>query len=345
MRIERHNLQQAVDRQIVSAEQAEALWTFWGQAQQGVPRFDVTHILYYLGGLLAIGAMSVFMNLGWEQFGGWGIFALCLLYAAVGLGLTRYFAGKKLTIPAGIMATLVVVITPLAVYGLQQGLGVWPDDSVYRDYHRWIQWHWLWMELATLAVAAVMLYCYRYPFLLLPVAVTLWYLSMDVVVWLMGGQYGYDWELRQSVSVVFGLAMIALAFWLDYRTRHRPQDFAFWLYVFGVLTFWGGLSLMESDSELSKFLYCMTNVLMIAIGAVLKRRVFVIFGALGVAGYLAYLSERVFQNSWLFPIALTVLGLAIVFGGVWWQRHEQQIGAFLRGLLPASVQELLEKQV
>ncbi len=339
MRINQRDLQKAVERQLLDAQQAEALWRFWETEQSGLPRFDLTHILYYLGGLMAIGAMSVFMNLGWETFGGWGIFALSLLYALIGIVLTRYFAGKNLIIPAGILATFVVVMTPLAVYGLQQGLGFWPDDSTYRDYHRWIEWHWLWMELATLMVAALMLYWYRYPFLLLPVAVTLWYLSMDVVVWLTGG--GYDWELRRMTSLVFGLAMIAVAFWLDYRSRHTQKDFAFWLYLFGVLTFWGGLSLLDSDSELNKFLYCMINVLMILVGAILSRRVFVVFGALGIAGYLGYLSYNVFRDSWLFPIALTALGLLIVWGGVWWQKNERKLTAGLRQRLSQSLQELL----
>ena len=36
---------------------------------------------------------------------------------------------------------------------------------------------------------------------------------------------------------------VALAFWVDVRTRHG-QDFAFWLYLFGGMTFWCGLSLL-----------------------------------------------------------------------------------------------------
>ena len=45
-------------------------------------------------------------------------------------------------------------------------------------------------------------------------------------------------------------------------------------------------------------------------------------GALGVASYLGYLSYRVFEDSLLFPFALTLLGLAVVGLGIWWQKHE-----------------------
>ncbi len=113
------------------------------------------------------------------------------------------------------------------------------------------------MELATLASAAVMLWRYRLPFLFMPLAVTLWYMSMDMTP-LLFGEADANWKLRQLVSVWFGLLMCLLALWVDIRARYE-KDFAFWLYLFGVMTFWGGLSMMHSDSELNKFIYlCIT---------------------------------------------------------------------------------------
>jgi hypothetical protein len=69
-------------------------------------------------------------------------------------------------------------------------------------------------------------------------------------------------------------------------------------------------------------------------GAVIDRRVFTVLGALGVAGYLGYLAHRVFQDSLLFPFALTLLGLGFVALGVWWQRHETAIHARLSRYSP-----------
>ena len=56
-----------------------------------------------------------------------------------------------------------------------------------------------------------------------------------------------------------------------------------------------------------------------------------------MAGYLGYLSHRVFQNSLLFPFALTLLGLGVVALGIWWQRHEGAIEARLSGWLPEGL--------
>ena len=36
---------------------------------------------------------------------------------------------------------------------------------------------------------------------------------------------------------------------------------------------------------------------------------FVIFGAIGCSIYLGYLANEVFEDSWMFPIALTAIGL------------------------------------
>jgi len=305
------------------------------------PRFSFTHVLYYLGGMIAIGAMSLFMTLGWNSLGGWGGVATALCYLVLFLALTHWFEARKgLHIPAGIMATLAVVMVPLAIFALQFALGYWGADKPYRDFHRYIDGRWIMMEFGTLAAGAVLLWRYRFPFMLMPIAVTLWYMSMDMVPFLFHTGW-YDWEIRKQVSVLFGLAMMLLAFWVDVRSR-ASRDYAFWLYLFGVLTFWGGLSLMRSGSEWSKLAYCGINVAMIFVGAVLGRRVFAVFGGLGVAGYLGHLSWRVFRDSLVFPVALSALGLAIVWLGVLWQKREAKWSASLRRLLPGALRELIE---
>ena len=343
MNLDREHLQDAVQQGLLSEQQAARLWQFLSDRGQEMPSFRFTHILYYLGGMLAIGAMSLFMTLGWERFGGWGLFAIAVTYAGAGLWLTEYFLNRRgLPIPAGITAAFVVALTPLAVYGLQIALGWWPEGAFFRSYHTRIDWRWLFMEFATLASGAIMLWRYRLPFLVMPVAVTLWYISMDLTPFL-AGDAGMVWELRKLVSLWFGLLMVLLAFWVDIRTR-SAKDYAFWLYLFGATAFWGGLSMMNSDSELGKFLYLCINLVMIMVGAVLSRRVFAVFGGLGAAGYLGHLAYDVFEDSVLFPFALTAIGLGVIYAGIVWQRHEATITHALRGLLPAPLAALMERR-
>ena len=341
VKIAKDKLEDAVRNGILSESQAKNLWEFLLEKSEDDPSFKVTHILYYLGGLIAIGAMTLFMNLGWEVFGGWGIFAIAAAYALFGLLLAERFSGKKgYAVPAGVMAVFSTALVPLAVYGLQSGLGLWDGGRVYREYHVYIDWRWISMELATLAAGAAALKRYKIPFLVFPVAATLWYMSMDLAPFLFRDA-DLTWRLRRIVSLWFGLAMILFALRVDFRTRSKG-DFAFWLYLFGLAAFWGGLSLLDSGSELGRFFYLCVNLLLIAAGAVLSRRVFVVFGGLGTSGYIGHLAWRVFENSALFPFVLSFVGFAVIWLGILWQRREKQVTAALRSFLPVRVREFLE---
>src|SRR5512146_2242750 len=126
-RLQRSDLERAVRAGILSAEQADRLVEFFGASPDASePRFSLVHILYYLGGMIAIGAMSLFMTLGWNSLGGWGGFVTALAYLVLFLALTHWFLERRhLPIPAGIMATLAVVMVPLAIFSAQAALGYW----------------------------------------------------------------------------------------------------------------------------------------------------------------------------------------------------------------------------
>lgn len=342
MHLERGMLQRACQAGLLDSAQLEPLWQYLQQQTADRPGFRASHLLYYCGGLLAIGAMTLFINLGWERFGGGGLAIISGVYALLGVLMTEQLVARQLAIPAGICGALVVALVPLLVYGLQLYFGFWAKGHVYQDYYRYVDWRWLMMEFSTLMAGAILLWRYRLPFLLMPVAVTLWFMSMDLAPFLFG-QTALSWDMRLWVSVYFGLLMVLLAFWIDVRTRHT-QDFAFWGYLFGVMTFWGGLSLMDSHSEWNKLLYCLINLGLLLVGALLSRRVFAVFAAVGIAGYLGHLAREVFADSLLFPLALSLIGFLIMGAGLWWQRHEARLSIRLRSYLPVALRELIENR-
>jgi hypothetical protein len=77
----------------------------------GRPGFGLANILYYVGALLAIGALSWFMTVAWEGFGGSGIFLISVLYAAAFVGAGhRLWNQAGLKISAGLLVTIGVSI-------------------------------------------------------------------------------------------------------------------------------------------------------------------------------------------------------------------------------------------
>lgn len=337
MKITIEDLRWAVSRNLLTEEQVEPLWkALENRPATAQPRFEVLHVFYYLGALIVMSAMGWFMTLGWQQFGGFGIFVIASGYAAIFVLVGRnLWNTESLQIPGGLLMTMAVWMTPLAIYGLEWHFGLWPQGSpgAFRSYHQYIKASWVLMELGTIAAGFLALRFFRFPFLTFPIAFSLWFLSMDLTPLLLG-QDSFSWDQSLWISLWFGLAILLAAYLVDRRTK---EDFAFWGYLFGLLAFWGGLSLMGRESELGKFLYCLLNVGLIFLAPFLERRIFAVFGSLGVFGYLGYLSYWVFANSILFPFALSLLGLLIIALGVLYQRNKAAVEKYLLDLLPAPL--------
>jgi len=204
------------------------------------------------------------------------------------------------------------------------------------DFHRWIRGGWFAMEVATIVTGLVALGFCRFPFLTAPIAFVLWYMSMDLTP-IVAGTQAFAWEQRLQVSMWFGLAMLVAAYAVDRRTR---EDFAFWGYLFGLMAFWGGLSLHNSDSELAKAGYCLINVALMGAGVFLRRRAFLVFGGIGTFGYLAHLASVVFADSILFSVTLAALGVVIIAAGVQVKRQGPRLEAAIEAVLPIALRRL-----
>ncbi|MGL5065964.1 MAG: hypothetical protein ACRC62_38840 [Microcoleus sp.] len=345
MKVFKEDFDWAASRGLITPEQADVLWEALSDKVSDRPQFNFANVAYYFGALIVISAMSWFMTLAWESFGGAGIFLISSLYALLFVlaGRTLWFQ-QNLKIPGGLLFTIAVCMTPLAIYGLQRWMGMWPqgDPGAYRDYHIWVKASWLPMELGTILAGLIALKFVRFPFLTAPIAFTLWYMSMDFTP-LLFGQTEFTWDQRLLVSLWFGIVTLVAAFLVDIRTKRRDGDFAFWLYLFGLLAFWFGMTLMNSDGEFQRFIYCVINLGLMLLSVILRRKVFMVFGAIGVFSYLSHLAYSIFQDSLMFPFALTVLGISIIYLGVLYQRNSRSLEHLFDRLLPEGFQRLLPR--
>lgn len=304
------------------------------------PRFDFTHVLYYAGALVVLGAMSIFSTNAFALFGDRALLVIALVYGVVFWRLGGWLWLRRRRTPGGLLIACAVGMAPLGVFAIQSLAGLSPvgEGQTYRDFFVWVKSSWLPMEVGTIAVAMFALLRYPFPFLLMIVSFSLWFMSMDIAPWLVGRD-ALSWDERATVSLCFGLVMMAAAWLVDLKFREKG-DFAFWLHLFGLMAFWCGLSAQQSDSAVGKAIYCAINVGLILLAPFLARRSYAVFGAIGVTGYLGYLANDFFRDSFLFPFALSAIGVVLIGFGLLYHRWEARIIAALRELLPDYLQAL-----
>jgi hypothetical protein len=337
------DLRAAVDAGVIDPQTLEQLTLFLAERETSgdpAPRFDIVNVLWYMGALIVIGAMSLFST---TAFGLWGPTALMVTSLVYGTGFTAAGAylwrRRGLHTPAGLLVTCAVAMAPLFVFALQLAGGHDPTDAPnYHDFYVWIRSSWLPMELGAVAAALAALLFFPFPFLTMIVAFALWFMSMDLAPWLLQADK-FTFEQRANVSIAFGLAVMAAAWLVDLK-RWKGGDFAFWLHLSGLLAFWGGLTAQHSGDEIGKAVYCAINFGLIMLSLALMRRAYAVFGAAGVSLYLGHLAGDVFRDSILFPFALSGIGVAVIASGLLFHRYGSLLAALIGDALPEYVRSL-----
>lgn len=338
MKVSRRDLEWAVSRGVISRGQAQELWGMLGGS--GRPRFDLPHVAYYFGALVVISAMGWFMTLGWERFGGGGILAISLAYAACFLVAgSLLWRRRDLRVPGGLLATMAVCMTPLAVYGFERMTGLWLHGAPGVLAAVGIPGSSFPMEVGTVVAGLVALRFFRFPFLTAPIALSLWFMSIDLTPLIYRADYYGDGY--QIVSLVFGLAVLVCSILIDRRTQ---EDYAFWGYLFGMFAFWGGLTLLEGGSELDWLFYGLINLGLVLLSVLLQRRVFIVFGSLGVFGYVGHLAWEIFEDSLWFPFVLSAIGLAIIALGILYARNKERVERGVLSRVPEGFSRFLPQQ-
>lgn len=339
--IAREDLEQAAANGLIAQDKSAALWDFLeqrlGSAGGDKSRFDLSNLAWYTGSIIVLLAMSWIMGQAWDAFAGGGIVLTATVYA-LGFVLSGSSLWKKtdLKVPGGLLFTLAVSMTPLAVLGLERMAGLWSgaasfETAFLREFL---------MEAATIGAGLFALRFVRFPFLTAPISLALWCLAMSTTTF-AASYAGLSWHQEWIVTLLFGAGMIIASFIID---RLSKEDFAFWGYLFGATAFWLSVTWLlgfDASGEAARAGYAAINVALMLSSVLLGRRVFVIFGAAGTIGYIGHLAWTVFANSWAFPFALSFVGIAVIFLGVQYHRNREAIEKAIHGLVPESLKHWL----
>ncbi len=287
--------------------------------------FNPITVLYYLGALMILSAFGWFLGRQWDSLGPWGIFAVSSLYAGLFLFLGRFLRDENFPTASGLLYTCAVGMVPLMTYALQAGCGVWPKGvppGGYNGYYLWINGSWIIIEMATVAVGLFALRKVKFSFLVMPMAIALWFFSMDIAEIILSTNH-LTWESRSWVSVATGALYLIVGRVVE---KHSDGvDYAFWVYFAGLLAFWGGLTSLPSHGEFSRFIYLLINLGLLATSLRLGRKTFAVFGGMGIWAYIGHLAYTVFKDSAAFPLVLALVGLMVILSAVLFQKSYERL--------------------
>jgi hypothetical protein len=318
----------------------------WNELDASAPRpkFNVSNVAFYFGAMIIISAMTWFLTSAWDSTGGLFKLGTALVYAAA-FAVAGFWLRERpgMRVPSGLLVTAAVCMTPLAVFGLESATHFWAqgDPGKYSGFYEWIKGSWVPLEVATIVVGLVTIRFERFPFLVAPIAFASWYLSMDLAAYAIHStDWQAEWDGRSIVSMIVGLVTIVAALFIDRFTR---EDYAFWLYFFGSMSFWGGLwARGESSGEPAQFAALVIGLAFVAASIILGRRVLAVFGCLECFSYLGHLAWD-FRDSLSFPVVLTVVGLGVIALGVWYQKNLPRIEAAAGALVPEGVRKFIPR--
>ncbi|XP_065915124.1 uncharacterized protein [Dysidea avara] len=272
-------------------------------------RLTLLNVLYFGGGLLVMGASTLFMTLAWEKLSGISLWAIIgsMSVCAGGVGI-MFWNEEEYEMAGGLLCCISVSLVPFAVYSLERGLGWWPkgqDPGVFQEFREYIRPGWVVMEIATVVVGMMYIRFVRFPFLLAPVSFSLWFLSMDLAPLLP--QYTSNlFQTRRWVSLLFGLVTIIAGFGAELTLGSHP-DFGFWLYIFGIIPFWFSLMLEFPNRELLHSVQLVVNACLVLIGSELDRMTFQWFGVIGMClstSGILYIKSSKSQYLWMLKAVL-----------------------------------------
>jgi hypothetical protein len=289
-----------------------------------VPHWSSWSFLVYAGGFTVLGSA-----LGWltylsathgdAAFAGWAFVVLALLQVAA-----RVFLHRGQRVAAGVFAFAGVVAFAIffgALFTWFGWLGHQGTSSTFRGFGTAR----LAVELLTLVAAVKMLRAFRYPLLMLPVAVVSWVFVTD----LLSGGGGWS----AIVTLFTGLVFFACALSADAGPR-RP--YGFWLHLAAGLSIGGSLLFFWHSGSVEWTLIALASLTYIRFAGSLGRSSWAVLGTLGLLFASVHFTLKWTtvavpflgptghaSRAWVPPLVFAVTGLLLVALGLSLARRQR----------------------
>lgn len=347
MKISKSLLHKAAAAGIINPKQVDTLWSFMIKDESTQTPFNIVNLLFYLGGLIAICSIIFLVSPYIINLGRWGLVSVLFIYGLAAFLLSQYFLKNKFTIPAALCLIFIICLTPVFLSSLQ--FAIWmtqnPNSLILLDLFASFEKHYFLIELGTWLVAGLFFYIYRFSILVLPLCLMTWYLSYDLYNHILGNKFFFSGFFKSSL--LFGFICTTLAIFLDIKHKKHHEN-SFWLYIVGLSAFWSGyINEILSNNEWSWLTFGGMNLVLLGLGTILVRKVFLVYGAIGILMYLGHIIYKLFDSlhiNWLAgSFILTLFGLLIIKLGMLIHQYQNNIQKFIYQFLPSSFKTFLNE--
>jgi hypothetical protein len=296
-------------------------------SQTGLSR--TVQALVGLGVVLVIGAHAWWSTTGYESLGIGLVLALTLIWQVGFLAAAEWARRSGYGLLEAGFAAVVAFYTPLTIYSVERLLGARFEGNNYGDFYPWISGGWVFMEVGSIAVAAVLLWRYRRPFLLFPLTLFAGFLAMDATARILGDGLDDETTLSRVVlaaGILLGLGATAL----DYLGWRR---FAFWPHLTSIWLVAWGLPFCTGSNTWSLFAVAAVDLLL---GVWLARILY-----LGAGAIIGWAAISMNAHGAAFPFILMVGGLLFIITAIWLAKADSPLRRWLsERSLPAPQRDL-----
>lgn len=312
--------------QVISADQAEHIRKMERTAPDVLPR-EPAQVLAWLGGFLAIVASAVFIGVDWNKMGGaqqtmWATIAIAGLW---GLAWALRRRDDLLRVQASnllvIAGTGVIMLWAYAFYRLT---GLWPEHSDAPESMDTTRNLMGIAQAVTAVVATFWAFRLRASWMIVPAGFVGWMAWMS---WM--DSFARDNDMESDTDILrlalYGVVLVIAGLVL---TRLGWKNHATWLFVVGlsINLIMLGIRSFEDPMGLNGLIFLAMTLVAIALGLVSDLRIFLMYGAVGLYGWLSALVIETFGGSRPVAFALILLGVAIVAVSAIWQRFHTPDG-------------------
>lgn len=318
----------AVGRGIISDAQRQRLLEMGGvpvdSAEHGESRqgFDIVAVGYWVGSVAVLFALGWFLIDRWKSLTPAGILVVALLYA-LAFGLSAFLCARLgFRIASGLLTLLTVGMTPIVAWSIEALLGIWPAGTIQRggpfttDVIATIRW--IPIELATALAGLVALRIVRFGLLTLAVTIPIGLSLVQLTPWIFDPEL--DPQLAGWTAILVSTLLVGAAVIVQQRARD-DQDHASWVYLTAMGFFVVGFISVADQSRAIPHSLPLVIALLITLGVMLARRIFLLVASILFVGYLGFLAGDVFPTAVGFMIVMLAAGVLVILLTVGAQRR------------------------